>query len=223
MPAPKDSRFRPVRRPAMPTRRRFGLLVGGAAVLRLAPAAAEAAPAVDVRGQFPDLALTMTRSSDGKIVTAADFRSHIVILYFGFTRCPDVCPLTMQNAARVLHRMGPLAQRIRVLFVTVDLAYDTLPRLKAYLADFGGPPEIDGLRGTPEQLTVLAQRYAVEYEAPSSPDAPDPIAKISHTAAVYLFDGEGRIQQILSTISLASADIPAIAADLERLARQVPA
>jgi protein SCO1/2 len=207
----------------MLTRRHFGLLVGTAAALRLAPAAAAAAPGVDVRGQFPDLDFTMTRSSDGKIVTAADFRSHIVILYFGFTRCPDTCPLTMQNAARVLHQMGPLARRIRVLFVTIDLAYDTLPRLKAYLSNFGGPPEIDGLRGTPEQLALLAQRYGVEYEAPSSPDAPDPIAKVSHTAAVYLFDAQGRIRQILGTISLASANIPAIAADLERLARRAPA
>jgi protein SCO1 len=217
MPVPERSHFRAVRRPTVLTRRRFGLLVGTAAALPFAPAAAAVAPGIDVHGQFPDLDFTMTRSSDGKTVTAADYRRRIVILYFGFTRCPDTCPLTMQNAARVLHQMGPLARRMRVLFVTIDLAYDTLPRLKAYLAHFGAPPETDGLRGTPEQLALLAQRYGVEYEAPSSPDAPDPIAKIGHSAAVYLFDGEGRIQQILGTLTLAGADIPAIAADLERL------
>ena len=204
-----------------PTRRRFALLAAAAATLPLLTTARAAAPrSTDVRNRFPSLAFTMTRSSDGQVVTASDFRGRVVILYFGFTRCPDTCPLTMQNAARVLQRMGPLAGQMRVVFVTVDLANDTLPRLKAYLANFGKPPEIDGLRGTPEQLAVLAKRYGVTYTAPSSPDAPDPVSQISHTAAVYVFDAEGHARQIFGTLALGSADIPGIAADLEPLARE---
>ena len=114
-----------------------------------------------VRGEFPNLALTMTRSSDGAVVTAADFYGRVVILYFGFTRCSEICPFTMHNTARVLQKMGPLASRVRVPFVTVDLAYDTVPRLKTYLANFGKPPGIDGLHGTPDQLAVLARRCRV--------------------------------------------------------------
>jgi protein SCO1 len=200
------------------TRRRFGLLAATAAAL--GPVAAEAATGFDVRGQFPDLAFTMIRASDGKAVTAADYRGRIVILYFGFTRCPDTCPMTMQNAARVLGQMGPLAQRLRVLFVTVDLAYDTLPRLKTYLAGFASPPQIDGLRGTRAELAALTRRYGVGYGAPSRPDAADPVSKISHTAAVYLFDAQGRVRQIVGQMAQASADISAIAADLEPLARR---
>jgi protein SCO1 len=117
---------------AVLTRRRFGLVVGAGAMFSLSPTGEAATPrSVDVQGQFPSLAFTMTRSSDGALVTAADFYGRVVILYFGFTRCPDTCPLTMQNAARVLQKLGPLASRVRVLFVTVDLAYDTVPRLKA--------------------------------------------------------------------------------------------
>lgn len=206
------------------TRRRFGLLLGGAAALPLAPAfAAGLSPGMNVQGQLPDLAFTMTRSSDDKVVTAADYRNRVVVLYFGFTRCPDTCPLTMQNAARALDQMGPLADRMRVLFVTVDLAYDTLPRLKTYLANFGKPPEIDGLRGTPDQLAALAKRYGVGYRAPTGPTAPDPASKISHSSAVYLFDAQGRVQQILGRLGVANADIAATATDLEQFARRAPA
>ena len=202
------------------TRRHFAMLAATGAAFGSVPPAVAAESGTDVRGRFPDLAFTMSRASDGKNVTQADFRGRIVILYFGFTRCPDACPLTMQNAALLLRQLGPLAQRVRVLFVTVDLAYDTPPRLKAYLAGFGTPPEIDGLRGTPVQLAALARRYAVGYTAPKRPDAPDPVSKISHTAAVYLFDDQGRVQRIVGQMALASADIPGIAAALEPLARR---
>ncbi|MDA8049346.1 MAG: SCO family protein [Rhodospirillales bacterium] len=206
--------------PFAPSRRAV-LLAGVPALFGLAQAApAAVAPGVTVAGAFPNLAFTMRRSSDGKTVTAADYRGKVVVLYFGFTRCPDVCPLTMQNAAVVLKRMGPLAKRVRVLFVTIDLAYDTLPRLKAYLAHFAPPPEMDGLRGTPAELAALAKRYAVQYHAPPNLDAPDPVSKVTHSAAVYLFDAEGRVQQILDTMGLASADIAAIAADIEPFARR---
>lgn len=174
--------------------------------------------AINIGGVLPKLAFTMRRSSDGKTVTEAEYLRKVVVLYFGFTRCPDLCPLTMQNAARVLAKMGPLASRMRVLFVTIDLAYDTLPRLKSYLDRFAPPPEIDGLRGTPAELEKLAHRYAVGYQAPSSSEAPDPVSKITHTSAVYVFDPEGRAEQILPTMSTASADVGAITADLATFA-----
>lgn len=205
------------------TRRRFGVLLGSAVALPLAPAfAAELSPGINVQGQLPNLAFTMTRSSDGKLVSAANYRNRVVVLYFGFTRCPDTCPLTMQNVARALDQMGPLADRMRVLFVTVDLAYDTLPRLKTYLTNFGKPPEIDGLRGTSDQLAALAKRYGVAYQAPTGPMAPDPASKISHSSAVYLFDAQGHVQQILGRLGAANADIAATATDLEQFARRAP-
>jgi protein SCO1 len=217
----KTSIFHAIARPADYTRRRFGLLLASAAALPITRAFAETlSPGGSVKGLFPNLAFTMTRASDDKVVTGADYRGDVVVLYFGFTRCPDTCPLTMQNAARVLAKMGPLAKRVRVLFVTIDLAYDTLPRLKSYLANFGNPPEFDGLRGTPAQLAAFAKRYAVAYKAPTSPDAPDPVSKISHSAAVYLFDAQGRAQQILGHLGTAKPEIAATAVDLDWFARQ---
>ena len=81
-------------------------------------------------------------------MTEKDFAGHPVILYFGFTRCTDTCPLTMENASRLIRKMGPDGQKLRVLFVTIDPVYDTLPRLKTYMSSFGAPPVIDGLRGS---------------------------------------------------------------------------
>lgn len=188
-----------------------------AAVPRLARA--DFPKSSDINGELPSLAFHMTRSSDGKTVTASDYRGKVVVLYFGFTRCPDICPLTMHNMAEILGRMGPFAARMRVLFVTIDLAYDTLPRLKTYLASFGPPPDIDGLRGTEAELATLAKRYYVEYHAPANPDAPDPVSKISHGSAVYVFDPKGRSRYLLSGLAAASVDIPAMEEGFDRLAR----
>ncbi|MGH7069207.1 MAG: SCO family protein [Acetobacteraceae bacterium] len=78
--------------------------------------------------------------SDGRRVTAADYRGKIVVTCFGYTRCPGVCPLTMHNMAEILRRMEPLAKVMRVLLITIDLTDDTLPRLKNFLAKFGPRP-----------------------------------------------------------------------------------
>ena len=76
--------------------------------------------AIDVSGSLPPLSFAMTRSDDGKPVTQADYRGRIVLLYFGYTNCPDVCPATLANVHDVLTRLGRDARQVRVLFVTVD-------------------------------------------------------------------------------------------------------
>ncbi|HUY69214.1 MAG TPA: SCO family protein, partial [Alphaproteobacteria bacterium] len=116
---------------------------------------------MNIEGSSPPLAFHMTRAADGKPVTAADYRGKVVMLYFGYTFCPDACPMTLTNIGRILDRLGPLAKNIRVLFVTVDPNRDTLPVLKAYMKHF--VPQIAGLRGTPDQIAALARRYRVVY------------------------------------------------------------
>ncbi len=209
------------RRTLLPRRRLSVLLGAGAAALVLPPIAGAAfPPGSDITGRLPDLAFSMVRSSDGKRVTAADYRGKVAVLYFGFTRCPDVCPLTMRNMAVILHRMGPLARELRVLFVTIDLAHDTLPRLRSYLANFAAPPEIDGLRGTPAELATLAKRDYVQYQAPAGPNSPDPVSKISHTSFVYLFGPHGRSRDLLSDIADVDIDFAAVTAGFNRLAKE---
>jgi protein SCO1/2 len=168
-------------------------------------------PYADITGQLPDLEFTMTLASTGAVVTAEHFAGHPVILYFGFTRCTDTCPLTMMNAARLIRKMGPAGQKLRVLFVTIDPVYDTLPRLKAYMANFSAPPVMDGLRGTNEQLAALAKRYGVQYTSVTSADTPDPVAGITHSIAVYGFGPTGKAKYILSTLADNKPDLAAVA------------
>ena len=210
-------------RPGAFSRRSMARLLAGAAGGLLVPAAARAAfpPGSAIAGALPALSFRMTRTSDGVPVTAAAYRGTIPVLYFGFTRCPDTCPLTMFNLAVILQRMGPAAARMRVLFVTVDLAYDTVPRLRRFLARFGPPPEIDGLHGTPAELAALARRCGVAYRAPTGPDAPDPVSAITHTSLTYVFGPHGRSRDLLGDLGSARIDIAAMTDGFERLVRAI--
>ncbi len=169
----------------------------------------QASSVVDVRGDLPSLALTMTRSRDGATVDGSSYRGRVVALYFGYTHCPDLCPMTLGNLSGALARLGPQASRAAILFVTVDLARDDISTLQAYAASFG--PEVDGLRGTPDQIVALTRRYRVAYTF--EPKTADGDYDVNHSSAVFVFDGFGRARFIATTTS--SED--AIAEGLRRL------
>lgn len=169
--------------------------------------------AVDVTGSLPPLSLTMTRSEDGKQVTQADYRGETVLLYFGYTNCPDVCPTTLSEVHDILTRLGPEARHVRMLFVTVDPNRDTAPVLSAYVKNFG--TEIDGLRGTPDELAALARRYRVEYSVtPASGNHP---YDVTHSSAIFVFDGSGAARLIVASLSSTAPDVAGTTADLKRL------
>lgn len=170
--------------------------------------------AMDVSGSTPALDFTMTRAADGKLVTARDYRGKIVLLYFGYTYCPDVCPTTLANFAEILERLGPDAERIRMLFVTVDPNRDTPKALAEYVQNFA--PQIDGLRGTPDQLAALARRYRVVYSV--EPETKDHPYEVTHSSAIYVFDGSGAARLLVASLSSTTPDIVGTAADLKRLA-----
>ena len=178
-----------------------------------APARAAAWHNIDVRGSVPRLAFTMTDATTGKPVTAADFRGRIVLLYFGYTNCPDVCPLTLHNIALILHRLGRSADAVRVLFVTVDPKRDTLPVLRAYTALFA--PQIVGLRPDANQLARLARRYRLAYSV--SPARASHPYEVTHSAAVYAFDRTGAARLLIPSLASATPDLAGATADLERL------
>ncbi len=174
----------------------------------------EAWHSTNLKGTMEPLAFTMTRASDGKEVTADDFKGKVVLLYFGYTFCPDVCPTTLANIDKMLTRMGDKADQVRVLFVTVDPNRDTLDVLKSYTELFA--PQVVGLRGTPDQLAALARRYRVSYSVtPATKDEP---YDVSHSSAVYVFDKTGAIRLLMSSLSSPKPDIDGGTADLERLA-----
>jgi protein SCO1 len=169
--------------------------------------------AMNVSGSSPALAFTMTRAADGKQVTQADYRGKIVLLYFGYTFCPDVCPTTLANVASVLEKLGPAAKEVRLLFVTVDPNRDTLPALKEYVKNFA--PEIDGLRGTPDELAALARRYRVVYSV--RPETKDHPYEVTHSSAIYVFDGTGAARLLVPSLASTTPDITGTTADLKRL------
>lgn len=168
----------------------------------------------DISGSIPDLAFALNRGPDGKAVTAADFRGKVTMLYFGYTYCPDVCPLTLSNAARMLKRMGPAAHDVRVLFVTVDPGRDTQAVVGRYAAAFG--PQFVGLRGSSDEVATLAKRYRFAYSV--APNADPDKYQVSHSSAFYVFDREGRARLLETSLSQADPDIAGAAADLGRLA-----
>jgi protein SCO1 len=140
----------------------------------------------DISGVMPSLEFTLTAPS-GATMTAADVRGKTVLLYFGYTHCPDVCPATLAKLAQALKRLGPAAAAVRVLFVSVDPKRDSGQALGSYASYFG--PQIMGLTGTDDQLTALTKRYRVAYRR-DAPDASGDYA-VYHSSAVFVFDRDG--------------------------------
>jgi protein SCO1/2 len=163
----------------------------------------------DITGLMPPLDFSLTEASNGAAVHGKDFRGHVVLLYFGYTHCPDVCPTTLSRLSRAVAALGPQAEQVRILFVSVDPARDTLAQLKTYAAAFG--PQVVGLRGSQDAIKALTKRYRVSYGY-GKPDAHGDY-EVSHSSAVYVFDREGDVRLLAD----ATAESPVITGDLRRL------
>ncbi|HKD22856.1 MAG TPA: SCO family protein [Rhizomicrobium sp.] len=166
----------------------------------LAACAPPRGPVTDIRGAMPPLEFAMTRANDGKAVEAQDYRGHAVILYFGYTNCPDACPTTLSDLTTVLQRLGPRARDVRVLFVTVDPDRDTPAALKAYVNAFA--PEIDGLRGSADAVARLARRYRVTYQV--TPASPGHAYDVMHSDSVFFFDPSGQARYVATSVANAA-------------------
>jgi len=127
---------------------------------------------------------------DGRPRSLADFRGKLVVVFFGYTQCPDVCPTTMAELAQAKKLLGPDGDKLQVLFVTVDPERDTAQVLKGYMANFD--PTFLALRGTPEQLATVAKDYKVYYK---KVDGATPATyTMDHSAASYVYDTQGRLR-----------------------------
>ncbi len=157
---------------------------------------------VPITGLAPPLRLTMTDASTGKRVTAADFRGKVVMLYFGYTNCPDVCPDTLGKIHQIflkLQKKYPsVAAKTVFLFVTVDPKRDGLALLHRYLALFD--PHMIGLRGGPNALYRLTRRYRVV--ASVHPSANPEKYQVTHSALVYVFGPHGNARFIIPELGL---------------------
>jgi protein SCO1/2 len=143
---------------------------------------------------------------NGGTVTEQDFKGRPFLVFFGFTHCPEVCPTTLFEVSEILRKLGPDAERVGVLFVTIDPERDTPAALKDYLSSFDS--HMRGLTGEPDAIAAVAKAYRVYYKkVPLENDY-----TMDHTAIVYLMDKEGRF---VSPFSL-KRTTEAAAADLRR-------
>ncbi|MDP9929561.1 SCO family protein [Variovorax paradoxus] len=164
---------------------------GVAATLGLA-ACSEPRPsfnAVDITGAdyAKDFSL---KDADGKVRTLADFKGKVVVLFFGYAQCPDVCPTTMTEMAQVKQQLGSDGDKLQVLFVTVDPARDTPEVLKAYMGAFD--PGFVALIPTADQLATIAKDFKVYFK---KVEGKTPTSySMDHSAASFVYDTQGRLR-----------------------------
>lgn len=147
---------------------------------------------VDITGAnyAKDFALT---DHNGQARTLADFRGKVVVLFFGFTQCPDVCPTTLSDMAQVKQKLGAQGDRLQVLLVTLDPERDTPALLSQYVPGFD--PSFLGLSGTPEAIAQTAKEFKVFYQKVAGKTATS--YTLDHTAASFVFDPQGRVRLFL--------------------------
>ncbi|WP_332671465.1 SCO family protein [Aromatoleum sp.] len=161
-----------------------------AAALALAACSGPPAPtfhATDITGAEYGRTLALT-DHNGKPRTLDDFRGKVVTVFFGYTQCPDVCPTTLTTMSEVMRRLGPEADRVQVLFVTVDPERDTQALLANYVPAFD--PRFLGLRGSLDETAAVAKDFRTFYQ--KSGDTSGPNYTIDHAAGTYVFDSQGR-------------------------------
>ncbi|HEX8232534.1 MAG TPA: SCO family protein [Caulobacteraceae bacterium] len=169
-----------------PISRRVALCLIAAAALGAGCQKAEAPPAIG--GPFTLI------DQDGRTVSEQVLKGKWSAVFFGYTYCPDVCPMTMQTLGEARKRLGAKADKLQVVFITVDPERDTPDALKAYLKSEGFPPNTIGLTGSPPQIAGAAKAYKAFYA--KAGEGKDYL--MQHPAVVYLMDPQVRFKTALT-------------------------
>lgn len=174
-------------------RRDFLSLTGAAALVAgCAPEAKPAFKAVDITGadygrdfRLPD--------TEGKMRGIADFTGKAVIVFFGYTQCPDACPTTLAEIAEAKKLLGADGAKVQPVLISLDPERDKPELLKAYVGNFG--PDFIALRGTPEQVAAVAKDFKVFFR--KVPGSTPGSYTLDHSAASYIYDPKGRLRLYL--------------------------
>ena len=201
-----------------PQRRR--LLAATAAILAAGPFLKGCSPeplsfqSTDITGASFAQGLALIDHT-GRLRTLADFKGKIVVVFFGFTQCPDVCPTSMLTMAEAKRLLGKDGEKLQVLLITVDPERDTLPLLKEYMANFD--PTFLAMRPEPHELKAVAESFKVHFQ---KVDGPTPTSyTMDHSAGKYIFDTEGAVRLFSSygtATSVIAEDISKLLKSMER-------
>jgi len=134
---------------------------------------------------------TMT-DQNGKRVTEKDFLGKHMLVFFGYTYCPDICPTELQVMMAALDQLGPEAERVQPVFVSIDPARDTPEVMKAYVENFGH--RLTGLTGTPEEVAAMAKAYRAYYAKSGDTSSPDAYL-MDHSSIIYLMGPDGKFRK----------------------------
>lgn len=162
-----------------------------------------------IQSVMPATDFTLT-SADGP-VSLSDYRGKVVVLYFGYTFCPDVCPTTLSDVNRALAQLGDKAEDVQLIMVSVDPARDTPEKLTEYVEFFN--PTFVGVTGTDDEVRSVATLYGIWYEAHEEEGASGYL--VDHTATLNVIDEEGHLKLLIGYGTGADA----IAADLDYMLR----
>jgi len=183
-----------------PSRRRVLVNAGRAGVVLLGAGAAALITGCGEARNTPFHAIDVTGATfgegfalsdfNGQTRTLADYRGKVVALFFGFMQCPDACPMTLAKLAEVRTALGPDADRLQVVFITLDPERDTPELLKDYVPAFD--PSFTGLHGSPGQIAELAKSYKAYYSKVKG--ATPGSYTIDHSTFTYLYDPKGRLR-----------------------------
>lgn len=147
----------------------------------------------------------------GRTVTDQTFRGRFMLVYFGYTFCPDICPTDLQTMVSALDRLGPQAERVQPVFITVDPQRDTVAHLAEYMPLFG--PELIGLTGSDDAIARTARAYKVYYARNDDGGSTDYL--MDHSAFMYLMDPEGTFVTVFGHGTSADAIAEGIRAAIE--------
>lgn len=165
------------------------VVIGGFLAIHASKEKASHAPALPVIADLGgDFELTRT---DGARVRLQDYRDKVVLLFFGYTFCPDLCPMSLYTLKLAVEELGKTADRVQVIMVTVDPERDNPKHLAEYLQYFH--PKFVGLSGTPGEIQRVARQYHVQYQKNPLPTGG---YSMSHSSFIYLLDGTERVRAL---------------------------
>jgi protein SCO1/2 len=195
------------KRQALQSLARWSLLAGSAGLLACSEKKLNFV-SIDLTGADYALDFTMT-DHNGQARSIKDFAGKVVVLFFGYTQCPDVCPTSMAELAEVKRLLGKDGERLQGLFVTVDPTRDTPEVLKAYMTNFD--PSFLALYTTPDKLEAIAKDYKVYYKKVDGKTATS--YTMDHSAGSYVYDTQGKLR----LYTRYGTGAPALAADIKLL------